>query len=72
MKKQKRCEAVYGNGGKSWGLFKLPKDGNKYLQCRRKAIVKVNNDYVDSGGEPMIWLCASCDQISATEIPADR
>ena len=46
----------------------LPNDGKKYRQCRRKAVIKVNNEYVDLGGKPEIWLCATCDQVSATQV----
>lgn len=61
------CEAFRANNGTSWALFMMNSMKGKYHQCNQPAIRRVNNEYVESGGEKKIWLCDECDKLSASK-----
>jgi hypothetical protein len=66
--KQKKCEALISNEGRSWSIVLLPGDEKKYHQCNQPAAVHVNNPEVGNHGAPdKVWLCSACDELSATK-----
>ena len=65
-KRRKLCEALRANKGTGWALFITNGIKDKYHQCKQPAVKLVNNEYSEAGGKKEIWLCADCDEMSAT------